>query len=115
MKNTNVEDREVVAMKELEKKQEKNKQPEQPVIVIKNRHIVRHVLGFGVLFPVILLVIRHLVPGIQEDIPQMYRFLDAVYLPIIEWAYKLVMMIINFLMDQPWFKSTIDWFANLAI
>ena len=115
MKNNNVEAREVVAMKELEKKQEKNKQPEQPVIVIKNRHIVRHVLEIGILLPLILLVLRRVVPGIVEEIPNVYRFLDAVVIPVVEWFYKLLMKCYAWLMEQPWFKSIIDWFANLAV
>lgn len=87
-----------------------------PVEVVSPVRVRRHRrIRFSLLLPIALLVLRHIVPEVAEEIPYVYEFLDNVVVPIIEWVYKLGMKVFTLLMEQAWFANIIEFFANLAV
>lgn len=72
-------------------------------------------LKISIWLEVALLVARHFVPEIEEQLPAVYSFLDSVALPIINWLYAFAMKCVNWLMSQEWIANIIEFLRNLAV
>lgn len=69
---------------------------------------------FSIRLEVLLLVIRHFAPEVAEELPAVYKFLDAVMLPVINWLYAVAMNLIQFVVEWPWVQAILEWLQNLA-
>ena len=72
-------------------------------------------LKISIWLEVALLVARHFVPEIEEQLPAVYSFLDSVALPILNWLYAIGMKCVNWLMSQEWIANIIEFLRNLAV
>ena len=72
-------------------------------------------LKISIWLEIALLVARHFVPEIEEQLPAVYDFLDTVALPIINWLYAIGMKCVNWLMSQGWIANIIEFLRNLAV
>ncbi|MBQ9280105.1 MAG: hypothetical protein IJ215_03565 [Clostridia bacterium] len=120
MKTTNKSNPTPIDTLEVVNTKKPDKKPNGPVstpmvVHVHNHNRVRNVVRFSLLMPVLLLVLRHYLPEIEQDIPYVYQFLDRVMIPIIEWAHKLGLKAINWLTAQEWVANVIQTIANLAV
>lgn len=72
-------------------------------------------LKISIWLEVALLVVRHFAPEVEAQLPSVYRFLDDVALPIINWLYAIGLKGIELLMSQAWIASIIELLRNLAM
>lgn len=85
--------------------------------VTQNRVLrVRLVKGLkiSIWLEIVLLVVRHFCPEVQEQIPAVYQFLDSVALPIINWLYAIVMKLAQWLLSQPAVQNVLEALKNIA-
>lgn len=92
---------------------------EQPPVatVTPNRVLrVRLVKGIkiSIWLELVLLVVRHFCPEVQEQIPAVYQFLDSVTLPIINWLYAIVMKLAQWLLSQAAVQNVLEALKDLA-
>ena len=120
MKNTQKSNHPTTPVENLEVVKTEKSKPHGPVstpviVHVHNRHRIRNVVHISMLMPILLLVIRHYIPEIEQNIPHVYQFLDQVAIPIIEWSYQLGLKAFHWLMNQEWFANIIQVLADLAV
>lgn len=65
-------------------------------------------------FVLALLVVRHFVPEIAEEISAVYEFLDTVVLPIVNWLYTVSLKVVNQFIHEGWVAKLLEILRNLA-
>ena len=106
-------------VKEVNKEKSENKKVEMHKAPIIRRPNCRRICfrGFRMTFwfELALLVIRHFVPEIEEQIPAVYAFIDNIMLPIINWMYAIAMKAAQFVMSDEGIATILEWLSNLAM
>lgn len=64
--------------------------------------------------PLALLALRCFAPEIEREIPGIYKFLDTVVVPPINWIYALATKGINWLLNLGFVQTIIEFLSNLA-
>lgn len=67
------------------------------------------------IFPLLaLLVARHLIPEIQEDIPLIYELYDEVVIPVWEWGAGALLNGLEWFCSLPWMEKLLELLSRIA-
>ena len=64
---------------------------------------------------VVLMIIRHFVPEMEESLSGVYSFLDGCILPVVNWAFDICSKVVQELLNQQWFANFLATLKGLSM
>lgn len=65
------------------------------------------------LFAIVLMVVQYFVPEVPEKLPHVYRLLNEVAIPIVEWFYGVTVNVLHWIANLPIIRNVLEGLANL--
>lgn len=81
---------------------------------VHNVHYLPTSFRMGIWSILILLIVRELIPGVEDDLSAFYQFIDCIVLPLFNWCYAILLNIIQFIISLPVIRHIIAWLTSLA-